>query len=277
MAKLLFLTDLHGNTTVYEQSLQKAAELQVDALVFGGDLLPPPGASGNIQRDYVKYFLSMRFRDFRKDCSRIRIYMILGNYDQAAALGAVKALDQEGVIHFIHDRAARLDDSLMIAGYSFVPLTPFALKDWEKLDTEEQVAYPGSIILTDETGRRRSGSFQEDIKPRGTIRADMARLAGHSDPSRTVYVIHTPPHNTNLDLMYDRTHVGSRAVREFIEKYQPPLTLHGHIHESPTMSGRICDRIGRTLCINPGDSKTRLHGVLVDTADPEGSLRHVSS
>lgn len=275
MARILFLTDLHGNTTAYEESLQKSAELGVDALVFGGDLLPPPGAAGNIQRDYVQYFLSMRFRDFRKDHPNIRIYLILGNYDQAAALGAVKALDQEGVIHFIHDRAARLDDALMIAGYPFVPITPFALKDWEKLDTEEQVARPGGIILTDETGRRRSGSFHEDIKPRGTIRADMDVLARRSDPSKTVYVIHTPPHNTNLDIMYDRTHVGSKAVREFIEKHQPPLTLHGHIHESPRMSGRITDRIGRTFCVNPGDSKTELQGVVLDTAEPERTLERV--
>jgi len=41
--------------------------------------------------------------------------------------------------------------------------------------------------------------------------------------------------------------VGSTAVRHFIERVQPMLSLHGHIHESP---GYI--RIGRTLCINAG-------------------------
>jgi Icc-related predicted phosphoesterase len=41
--------------------------------------------------------------------------------------------------------------------------------------------------------------------------------------------------------------VGSKAVRKTIEKYQPFLALHGHIHES---SGSM--RIGRTYCINPG-------------------------
>jgi Icc-related predicted phosphoesterase len=41
--------------------------------------------------------------------------------------------------------------------------------------------------------------------------------------------------------------VGSHALREAIEKYQPLLGLHGHIHE-----GRGAIRIGHTLCINPG-------------------------
>ena len=41
--------------------------------------------------------------------------------------------------------------------------------------------------------------------------------------------------------------VGSRAVREAIEKTQPLLGLHGHVHESPG-----AQKLGRTLCVNPG-------------------------
>jgi Icc-related predicted phosphoesterase len=40
---------------------------------------------------------------------------------------------------------------------------------------------------------------------------------------------------------------GSKSVRRAVEKYQPMLGLHGHIHES---QGAI--KIGRTTCINPG-------------------------
>jgi Icc-related predicted phosphoesterase len=40
--------------------------------------------------------------------------------------------------------------------------------------------------------------------------------------------------------------VGSTAIREFIERHQPLLALHGHVHES-----RAAERIGRTLCLNP--------------------------
>ncbi len=65
-------------------------------------------------------------------------------------------------------------------------------------------------------------------------------------------MFHVPPFNTKLDMLYDASHVGSKAVREFIEKFQPLLTLHGHIHESPRMSGQFNEMIGRTMSINPG-------------------------
>lgn len=81
-----------------------------------------------------------------------------------------------------------------------------------------------------------------------------------------LFNFHAPPANTHLDLApaLDKTlkqktvlgspemaHVGSTAVREAIEKYQPLLGLHGHIHES---SGN--HKIGRTICINPGSKYT---------------------
>jgi len=40
---------------------------------------------------------------------------------------------------------------------------------------------------------------------------------------------------------------GSKSVRRAIEKYQPLLGLHGHIHESQSVA-----KIGKTTCINPG-------------------------
>jgi Icc-related predicted phosphoesterase len=53
---------------------------------------------------------------------------------------------------------------------------------------------------------------------------------------------------------------GSTAVRRFIEKYQPLLGLHGHIHE-----GIGANYIGRTLCINPGSEYAQgiLRGVII--------------
>ena len=56
------------------------------------------------------------------------------------------------------------------------------------------------------------------------------------------------------------TPVGSTAVRELIERIQPVLALHGHIHES-----RGVANIGKTVAINPGSSYTEgvLQGVIV--------------
>src|SRR2546428_221574 len=43
--------------------------------------------------------------------------------------------------------------------------------------------------------------------------------------------------------------VGSTAVRQLIDKHQPLLSLHGHIHES---KGAV--KLGKTLSINPGSA-----------------------
>ena len=64
--------------------------------------------------------------------------------------------------------------------------------------------------------------------------------------------------------------VGSAAVRTAIERHQPPLALHGHIHES-----RGAVKIGRTLCINPGSEYNDgiLRGAIL-TLSEKGFRRH---
>lgn len=68
-----------------------------------------------------------------------------------------------------------------------------------------------------------------------------------SDSPVKILICHTPPVNTKVDMIKSGAHVGSKAVREFIEKYQPDLCITGHIHEA---SGE--DIIGKTKVINPG-------------------------
>jgi Icc-related predicted phosphoesterase len=101
----------------------------------------------------------------------------------------------------------------------------------------------------------------------------LAEEAG--DMSRCIFNLHVPPYDSTLDTAPALDEnlavvmsgsapkligVGSTAVRELIERYQPLLSLHGHVHESPGAT-----RIGRTLAINPGsDYHTgRIAGVLL--------------
>ena len=99
------------------------------------------------------------------------------------------------------------------------------------------------------------------------------------DVSRCIFNLHVPPYKSELDTAPQLDEnlrvvstagqprmvpVGSTGVRELIERYQPLLALHGHVHES-----RGATRIGRTLCINPGsDYHTgRISGVLTHLND----------
>jgi len=62
-----------------------------------------------------------------------------------------------------------------------------------------------------------------------------------------VLVTHAPPFKTKLDKI-DREHVGNADIRKAIERIKPRLAISGHIHENEGKQ----QKIGRTLCVNPG-------------------------
>ena len=103
-----------------------------------------------------------------------------------------------------------------------------------------------------------------------------------TDPSRAIFNLHCPPYKSGLDeapaidadlkLLHGGRAlrpVGSTAVREAIEKHQPLLSLHGHIHES---KGAV--KLGKTLSINPGSSyeEGMLMGAIIQL-DPKKGIK----
>ncbi|HYR49794.1 MAG TPA: metallophosphoesterase [Candidatus Eisenbacteria bacterium] len=103
-----------------------------------------------------------------------------------------------------------------------------------------------------------------------------------TDPSRAIFNLHCPPFKSGLDeapaidadlkLLHGGRAlrpVGSTAVRHAIEKHQPLLSLHGHIHES---KGAV--KLGKTLSINPGSSyeEGMLMGAIIQL-DPKKGIK----
>lgn len=72
-----------------------------------------------------------------------------------------------------------------------------------------------------------------------------------------VFVPHAPPHKSAVDKVSFGRHVGSTAVRAFIEKRQPDVVVCGHIHE-----GRGIDRIGRSQIVNCGPAGAGSYAVI---------------
>ena len=260
MPKLIYTADLHGNEEFYKRLLRKAEEEKADAVVIGGDLCPRIGETIqqkiHNQRMFLEDFLLPLLKDFKgknRDCN---IYLIMGNDDFRINMPALENAERNNILKSLHMKSARLNTSLSIAGYSFVNPTPFRLKDWEKPDFEND-KIPQQLFLEE---------IRSIEKENGKIKEDLEKIKKLSNPKNTIYVIHAPPYDTKLDMITTGAHVGSRAVREFIEKEQPPLTLHGHIHESPQMSGSWKDKIGNTVCVNVGSSypEDKLNCAVID-------------
>ena len=244
--KLIYTADLHGNKEFYQRLLRNAKEEDCEAVVIGGDLCGREGQSIKEkienQKTFLEKFMLPLFRKFKKENKNKEVYLIMGNDDFRVNLEVLEAAEKNKILKSIHKKSIRLNENFNIAGYSFVNPTPFRLKDWEKPDFENEKG-PSQI-------------FDEEIrsieKENGTIQEDLINLKKLSNPKKTIYAVHAPPYNTKLDVITDGNHVGSKSVRELIEKEQPLLTLHGHIHESPKMSGSWKDKIGKTACINVG-------------------------
>lgn len=83
----------------------------------------------------------------------------------------------------------------------------------------------------------------------------------------TIFVSHNPPYGTKCDKIKNGSHVGSKAVLEFIQDYQPDFCICGHIHES-----RAEDCIGKTKAYNLGDFASGYYGKLICSNKPEMEL-----
>jgi hypothetical protein len=101
-----------------------------------------------------------------------------------------------------------------------------------------------------------------------------AVIANCKNPGKAVFNLHPPPYGSGLDEAPELTKdmrpayagrslvpVGSKSVLKVIEKYEPLLGLHGHIHE-----GKGTRKFKNTLCINPGSMYEQgvLHGAVVE-------------
>ena len=68
-------------------------------------------------------------------------------------------------------------------------------------------------------------------------------------------------------------HVGSIAIKRFIEEKQPLLTLHGHIHESTRLTGQWLQFIGRTISLNAAHDGPELSVIKFDLEEPKNARR----
>jgi len=189
-------------------------------------------------------------RDFYSNSNK-KMYLLLGNDDPREILDVIRAGANENVAD-VCEKDFVLDSGIEGFGIPFSNITPWKL--------------PGDL-------------------PEDELQSKIENLASSlKDVHKSIFLIHVPPINTAIDeapLLQDLkmkvdvtgikiAHVGSTAVRATIEKLQPMVSLHGHIHES-----RGVARIGKTLCVNPGSEYEQgiLRGAVINIEEKSKKLR----
>lgn len=255
MYKIVYCSDLHGNEMLYTKLLDFSIKNNIRAIIIGGDICPhahmPLNLAIGYQRGFIKKFLFNYFKRVKE--KNIELFIMMANDDFKINFNLLEEAEKQGLIKILHNKLNKINNQ-KIVGYSFVPPMPFLLKDWEKLDNKEskQITDPKLDVRT----------VKKEI---GTIEDDLNKLKKLSNPKETIYIIHSPPFDTKLDMTIREEHVGSIAIKEFIKREQPLLTLHGHIHEAPK-TGSWRDIIGNTICINGGSNylESKLNMVIID-------------
>jgi Icc-related predicted phosphoesterase len=279
MKNCFFVSDLHGKPARYQALFNAIRADKPKAVFMGGDLLPGFSSNSNFITEVVK-----SLQEIKKEMSTEapKVFIIPGNDDPGWIEEPLKEYEKQGLWEYVHNRKV-LFGQFPVLGYACVPPTPFLLKDWEKYDVSRYVD-PGCI--PPEEGRH---TFQVDEASIqfSTIADDLKRLTSNQNLKNSIFLFHAPPWNTNLDraaldgISFDHApldpHIGSIAIRRFIEDRQPLITLHGHVHESTRLTGKWKQQIGHTWAYSAANDGEEFALVRFDLESPGDASRELIS
>ena len=279
--KGIFVSDIHGSIARYQHLFYLVKKETPDAVFFGGDLLPLHLAKRGTIEEFIKKTIFSEMKKIKKSTDKkIRFFVILGNDDPRKYEPLFLRADAEGFLDYIHQKTVSYQKQY-VAGYSFVPPTPFQLKDWERYDISQ---YVDVGAVSPEHGRRTVAVPLDEIKY-STIAEDLDLLSKQSPARNTIYLFHSPPYNSCLDQagLHGKkvdhapidVHVGSIAIQRFIHEHQPLLTLHGHVHEAARLTGQWKEKIGMTYCLSAAHQGPELAIVRFDTYHLEEASREL--
>jgi Icc-related predicted phosphoesterase len=297
--KLYFATDVHGSEICWKKFISAAKFYEVDTLILGGDMtgkaIVPIIAQGG-----DKYKVTLLEQESILEGQEAVDHMVAtiqnrGYYpyvtdpDEVTEIantpGKSDALFLDMVLATLNRWMDYADNKLAGTG---IPCYVCPGND-DVFEIDPAIAasksvrsVEGQVIQLDEHHEMISSGWSNPT-PWDTHREEPddallqrieAVIAKAKNPSNAVFNLHAPPYGSGLDEAPELTKdlrpayagrslvpVGSKSVLAVIEKYQPILGLHGHIHE-----GKGTRKYKKTLCINPGSMYEQgvLHGAVVE-------------
>jgi Icc-related predicted phosphoesterase len=304
--RIFFATDIHGSEICWRKFLNAGAFHKADVLIMGGDMtgkamVPIVGKDGHweltLQDQRHELTTEDDVRAMEKRISDRGYYPIRLSRDEVDAWNAdaslVDARFKAEMLGNVERWMALADERL--AGKGIRCIVSPANDDIFEIDpiiaaaTQVELGEANTIPLDGftlvSTGWANTTpwhTYRELEEPELRERID-ALVGDVPDPKRAIFNFHAPPYGSNLDnapkLDADMKYVsggqalipvGSKAVRESILAYGPPLSLHGHIHE-----GKGAVKLGSTLAVNPGSAYEDgvLQAAIVDLDEKKGTVK----
>ena len=300
---LFYASDVHGSDVLWRKFVNAGRFYGVDVLVMGGDIagkavVPIVRRNGGFVARQVtgdRVFGDDELPAVEKRIRDMGLYPLQMSQDEleAADVDAVFARAMaEGLEAWLRLAEERLAGSdirifVMLGNDDEPALRNVLARSSLVVDPEDVAVELGDGFQMLSCGHSNPTPWNS---PRELAEDELERhleqlVSQLEDPQSSVFNLHVPPIRTALDKApeLDATlkpvvrggavqviAAGSQAVRNIIERYQPPLALHGHIHES-----RGVAKLGKTICINPGSEYAEgvLHGALV-SLDRKKGLRN---
>jgi Icc-related predicted phosphoesterase len=301
LLRLYYASDIHGTEVLWKKFLNASKVYKAKVLVMGGDItgkmvIPIVRAEDGV---WTAQLFGRKERmqteaEVEKLERRIRgngMYPYRTTAGEVSGIAALPEEEQERWFEGVMLEAFRgwlelADERLMgtdircfvMPGNDDPDSLEGVIRTAERVEScdEKVVQFDGYSMLSLGYSNRTPWNSPRELDEDALYTRIVALADQIEDQTRAVWNIHVPPHDSQLDtaaeldedfnmvLIGKQPHlipVGSSAVRDAIERYQPLVALHGHIHESPGAT-----RIGRTLCVNPGsDYHTgRIAGCIVN-------------
>lgn len=298
MTRLIFATDVHGSELAFRKLISAAKMYKVNVVILGGDMTGKVVVPiiRNQDGSYTAKFLGkiVKVKD-EKELEQLEnsvrlagYYPYRTSYEQYQEISGDPSKQYKLFTDLMVEQVLRWDKlaeehfkNLNIKFY-VCPGNDDRIEVDEAIDDhcEFIINTEGKVVWVDEfhemisTGWSNITPFNspKEMSEDKLYEKIECMVNNIRDVKNSIFNLHCPPINTLLDIapkldkdlkvsLRETIAAGSAAVRKAIEKYQPLLGLHGHIHES-----RGIEKIGRTLCINPGSEYTEgiLRAIVVD-------------
>jgi Icc-related predicted phosphoesterase len=267
--KIIATSDVHQMISKWKELVEICKKEKPDVVAIAGDLMPKDNGI-LAQLSFIK-----PLRKYAEQIKEVgsQIVIVLGNDDNQNMIPEMERAHKDGLWHYIPEKVVEIG-GYEFAAMPYVPDYPFGYKFWcraESIDnirlSQQQFSEP--LLIDGYNKFRTIERYSEYLASKKSIWDSLKDTAAQvKNIRKSIWLIHAPPANCMLDVCSHGARVGSFAVLKFIMEYQPLLTIHGHIHESPEYTGHNwCCYKNDTLCIQGGQLGFNLHYATIEIED----------